>query len=328
MPKFKIVLLLLIFQAYGFTQVHILDSISKVPVSYATISFGNGNGIFADDEGKFVFNKKLYPDIDTLYISALGYKEKTVIRNLLEAEVLLQPKVDELEEVVINYELEDNRAYDIEELEPYLDDDYHNCWLPTIESEIAVYFPNPDKNEGKVSSVLFPIALESKDWEKRNKKNSDKKKFSTLFKVKFYSSKDGLPHEELTYKTIVFRATEKDGDFYELDVNDYSIKLPQDGLFVSLQVLGYTDANGKLLPNKKYKEIKTRDGTVKIPTNFRPLLPFTDKIESHNTYIKRVFINKNEWTLFKKGYGFKSSLLDKGLYNYGIGLTLKLYKNE
>ena len=97
--------------------------------------------------------------------------------------------------------------------------------------------------------------------------------------------------------------------------------IPKNCIFISLQVLGYTDKSGKLLPNKKYKEIKSRNGVVKIPTNFRPLLPFTDKIAENNTFIKRVFINKNEWTLHSKNTIKRSSLIDAGLYNYGMGLS-------
>ncbi|MCB0445418.1 MAG: hypothetical protein KDC68_07170, partial [Gelidibacter sp.] len=65
-----------------------------------------------------------------------------------------------------------------------------------------------------------------------------------------------------------------------------------------------------------------------IPTNFRPLLPFTDAISEHNTYIKRVFLNDNQWTRFEKGHDLQSGLLKAGLTNYGIGLTLKVYKDE
>ncbi|WP_411768187.1 hypothetical protein [Winogradskyella sp. A3E31] len=308
------------------SQIKIVDSISKIPVSYATVSFGNGNGIFADDEGVFVFNKKLYPDIDSLFISALGYKELDLASANIEKQLFLQPQIDQLDEVLLSYT--PNRPFETEELEPYLDDDYYNCWLPTIESEIAVFFPNEESSLTQIASVKFPIALESKDWSKRKKKNSDKKKFSTLFKVKFYKNENGLPGEVLSYQTIVFRATEKDGDFHELDVSGNSIFMQKEGVFVSLQVLGYTDSKGKLLPNKKYKEIKSQSGIVKIPTNFRPLLPFTNEIQPHRTYIKRVFINDNDWTPFKANNGFKSTLLDKGYYNYGIGLTLKIYKDE
>jgi hypothetical protein len=325
--KFYITLFFIILGwCTSFSQIKVLDSISQTPVSYATISFGNGQGIFADDDGMFYFNKKIYPDVDSLYISAIGFKNLNIATENLSNQLLLQPQADALDEVVLSTKL--NRKFKEETLKPYLDDDYYNCWLPTIASEIAVYFSKSSEQDQKLTSVTFPIALESKDWKKRKRANSDKKKFSTLFKVQFYANDNGKPGKVLTYETIVFRATEKNGDAFELNVEDYDIYIPKDGFFVSIQVMGYTNKEGKLLPNKKYKEIKTKTGTVKIPTNFRPLLPFTDEIESKNTYIKRIFINGNNWVKFDKGNGFKSSLLDKNLFNYGIGITYKTFKDE
>lgn len=309
-----------------FGQTVIKDKQTEYPVSYANISFGNGNGMFADDAGLFIFTKKLYPDVDSLYISALGYKSITIATTNLSNLLLLEPNIDELNEVVIRAKID--RKFKEETLEPYLDDDYYNCWLPTIESEIAVFFPNDDLKDKQIATVHFPITLESKDWEKRNKKNADKQPFSTLFKAKFYGNDKGVPGKELIYETIVFRATEKGGDVYNLDVSEYDIMIPEDGMFVSLQVLGYTDESGKLLPNKKYKEIITGNEIVKIPTNFRPLLPFTDEIPETRTFIKRVFVNNNKWSRFEKGSVVQSSLLKSGLNNYGIGITFKIFKDE
>ncbi|MBR9847537.1 MAG: carboxypeptidase-like regulatory domain-containing protein [Algicola sp.] len=290
------------------------------------MSFGNGQGIFADDEGYFYFTKKLYPDVDSLYISALGFKEKAIASKDLPKTIYLDTETNTLDEVVISTTV--NRKFKTETVKPYLDDDYYKCWLPTIESEIAVFFPSEDDKLKKITSVLFPITLESRDWDKRKRSNADKRAFSTLFKVKFYANNNGFPGDPLTYSNIVFRATEKNGDEFELDVSDYDLLFPDDGFFVSLQVLGYTDAKGKLLPNKKYKEIKTKTGTVKIPTNFRPLLPFTDEIDDYRTYIKRVFISGNNWVQFKKGNGIESSLLRSDLNNYGVGITFNVYKDE
>lgn len=323
---YKILVLVLCFGQFALAQIRINDSITKYPISYATISFGNGQGIFADDEGQFIFTKKLYPDIDSLFISALGYKDLNISTKNLQSLLLLQPQAAILDEVVVG--VKRDRKFKEETIKPYLDDDYYNCWLPTIESEIAVYFPKTTTKDQKLSIVQFPIALESKDWKKRNRSNSEKKPFSTLFKVKFYANNKGIPGNVLTYKTIVFKATEKNGDAYELDVDAYDIYVPNAGFFVSLQVLGYTNKSGKLLPNKKYKEIKSKNGLVKIPTNFRPLLPFTDEIESNNTFIRRVFINGNTWVKFEKGNALKSTLIDRGLYNYGIGITSKTYNDD
>lgn len=322
-----IICFLFILQAKA--QISIKDAESKTPVSYASISFGNGNGIVADDEGKFFFTKKLYPDIDSLFISALGYKELNILSNELKPELFLEPEIDQLDVVVIEGPRRNlkNKRFKTESLKPYLEDDYYKCWLPTIESEIAVFFPNKDEKTKRIAKIKFPIALESKNWKNRKQANADKKKFSTLFKVNIYNSIEGKPGENLNTKTIVFRATEKDGDYHELDITDQDILMPDDGAFISIQVLGYTDKSGKLLPNKKYKEIKGRNGMVKIPTNFRPLLPFTDKMQRYRTFIKRVFINKNEWQLFKKDNGFESTLLGKNLNNYGIGIDFHVFKD-
>lgn len=309
-----------------FGQTTIKDSLTQNPVSYATISFGNGNGVFADDEGSFLFTKKLYPDVNTLFVSALGYKPLTILTTHLTSTLYMVTQIDELNEVVIHAKID--RKFKEETLKPYLDDDYYHCWLPTIESEIAVFFPNGDDQDKQIVTVHFPITLESKDWEKRNKKNSDKKSFSTLFKAKFYDNNDGFPGKELLYETVVFKATEQGGDVYNLDVSSYDIFMPENGLFVSLQVLGYTDESGRLLPNKKYKEIKTGGEIVKIPTNFRPLLPFTDEISESRTFIKRVFVNNNKWSRFEIRSDIQSSLLKSGFNNYGIGLTFNVYKDE
>ena len=50
--------------------------------------------------------------------------------------------------------------------------------------------------------------------------------------------------------------------------------------------------------------------------------------ETKNTFIRRVFISGNNWVKFEKGNGLKSSLLDRGFSNYGIGLTYKTFKDD
>ena len=322
----NIPLLIILLSNYCFSQTKVIDSETRYPVSYATISFGNGQGIFADDEGTFVFTKKLYPDVDSLFISALGFKDLYKSTENLPKIILMEAEASELEEIVLKVKID--RKFKKEEVKPYLDDNYYKCWLPTIESEIAVFFPNENDKLKKITSVIFPLALESRDWDKRKRSNADKRPFSTLFKVKFYKNQRGFPGKVMNTSNIVFRATEKNGDEYELEVEERDLFFPKDGFFVSLQVLGYTDKNGKLLPNKKYKEIRGRNGTVKIPTNFRPLLPFTNEIEGHRTYIKRVFISGNNWVQFKKGNGIESTLLRNNINNYGVGINYNEYKNE
>ena len=164
-----------------FAQTKIIDIETKYPVSYATISFGDGQGVFADYEGLFVFTKKLYKDVDSLFISSLGYKDLALATVNLPKIIEMQADINKLDEVIVTAKID--RKFKEETIKPYLDDDYYKCWLPTIESEIAVFFPNGNEQLKKITSVLFPFALESKDWKKRKRSNADKRKFSTLFKV-------------------------------------------------------------------------------------------------------------------------------------------------
>ncbi len=326
--KFKHIILCLsiVFTINSFGQTTIIDSISKKGVSFATISFGNGNGIFADDDGQFFFTKKLYADIDSLFISALGYKDIKLVSSSLKDTLFLAPQSDLLDEVIVT--ARPTGKFKEVTLKPTDHNDYFKCWLPTIESEIAVFFPNNDAKPKHLTKLLLPIKTEAKDWNKRGNKKKEKRPFSTLFRVQFYKNHKGLPGDVVTYEKIVFIATQDTKPVFEFDVSGFDIFIPKDGIFVSIQVLGFTDKNGKLLPNKKYKEVKTRRGIIKVSTTFRPLLPFTDQIEDKTTYVKRIFQNNGQWVLFDKKNIKNSNLLNAGLNNYGMGLKMEVYKEQ
>ena len=317
-------LLFIISLSYG--QITIQDKKTMEPVSFATISFGNGNGIFSDEDGKFVFTKKRYSDIDTLTISSVGYKGLKITTENLPLKLLLEPKTDLLEEVIV--QVKPKGKFKLRKIKPVLPDDYFKCWLPTIESEIAVYFPNDEKRTKQITKLFLPIKAEASDWSKRKKANSKKRSFSTLFKVKFYENNNGFPGEILSYEKVVFRVTHESEAVFELDISKNDIFIPKKGIFVSIQVLGYTNKDGKLLPNKKYQEVKTRKGIVKVSTTFRPLLPFTEKIVKKRTYTKRIFLDDNDWIKFEKKNVPNNKLLLSGLNNYGMGMEMKVYQEK
>jgi hypothetical protein len=322
----KLFFLLAIFTfSISYSQTKIIDKETSFPISYATISFGNGNGIFADDEGKFTFTKKLYNDIDTIYISSLGYKELKIATENLQETISLESLSEELQEVIV--QVKPTGKFKLKTLKPTLHEDYFKCWLPTIESEIAVFFPNENQKPKQITTLYLPIKTEASNWSDRKKSNAKKRSFSTLFKVHFYENNNGLPGDVLSYEKVVFRVTEQSENVFELDITENDIFIPKNGIFVSIQILGYTDKKGKLLPNKKYQEVKTRRGIVKVSTTFRPLLPFTNKISEKRTFIKRIFLDNNKWIRYEKQNIPRSKLLAEGLNNYGMGLKIKEYQN-
>jgi len=318
--------LCILLSTISFGQITIQDKETKEPVSFATISFGNGNGLFADEEGKFVFTKKLYSDIDSLFITSIGYKDLKIATDSLPSIINLNPSADQLQEIIV--QVKPKRKFKMKKLKPTLHEDYFKCWLPTIESEIAVFFPNEEKKTKQITKLYLPIKTEASDWSKRKRANTKKRSFSTLFKVNFYENQDGLPGDILSYEKVVFRVTQESESVYELDITKNDIFIPKEGIFVSIQILGYTDKLGKLLPNKKYQEVKTRKGIVKVSTTFRPLLPFTNEIPNKRTYTKRIFLDNNKWIRFEKKNVSNNKLLMSGLNNYGMGMEMKVYQGK
>ncbi|WP_103068110.1 carboxypeptidase-like regulatory domain-containing protein [Aquimarina sediminis] len=305
-----------------FSQTYtVLDSVQKTPISYATISFGNGNGTFADADGNFLFSKKWYPDIDSLYISAVGYKERVIPTTSTHKKIILTQNIAELKEVYIT--AEKKRKYKTKKLASEVHNDYFKSWLPTVESEIAVFFPKNSEKSTKIASVYLPIKIESS-----NRHSGKSQSFSTLFKMQFYGNENGFPGKRLFYEDIVFIVSEKDKPNFELDISEYKIFIPKEGIFVSIQVLGYADKEGKLQQTKKYSQIETKKGIVKVSTTFRPLLPFTDKINSYNTFTRRIFFKNRTWQRFDHQYSKTNNLIKNNNTNYGMGLKLHLYDQD
>lgn len=318
----KNVLLLLVLFANQciYSQVYtIQDAGEKFPISYATISFGNGNGLFADEDGVFEFSKKRYKDIDSIYISALGYKEKGISTNNLPKIIELTPDVAQLQEVVVK--AENLGRYKTKRKGSKIHDDYFKCWLPTVESEIAVFFPRDPLKSTKIASVYLPVMMESSRGS-----SGRKQAFSTLFKMQFYRNDNGFPGKRLAGDDIIFRITNDDKTNFELDILEHKVFIPKNGVFVSIQVLGYTDKNGKLQHTKKYHEVETRKGIVKVSTTFRPLLPFTNKIEDNITFTRRIFFKNRTWQRFDEKYSENNMLIQKGFMNYGMGLKMHVYE--
>ncbi|QCW99204.1 carboxypeptidase-like regulatory domain-containing protein [Aggregatimonas sangjinii] len=300
-------------------KISIRDSLNSAPIPFATISFGDGHGTFADEEGTFTFSKKRYPDIDTLFISALGYAEKKVVANTTLTKVLLRPEASQLSEVIVSAPKTGKFKFKKQKAETHTD--LFACWLPTVESEVAVLFERYEKKASQISKFYLPINAE------REYKSKGKGAFATIFRIQYYENKGGAPGTAIPYSETVFSIDEKEDKVFELDVLPKAIFIPEDGLFVSLQVLGYAKNDGRLAQTKQYREVKTPRGIQKISTSFRPLLPFVKGASNQNTYVRRIFLNNKKWQVFDKTYNKNSKLIQTGNRNYGMGAEFKVWED-
>ncbi len=314
---FRLFIFLFSFTAIGQT-ITIIDSVNHEPIPYVTISFGNGLGNFANEEGQFTFSKEKYSDVDTLFLSAMGYTEKMVLTLSLPEKIKLQPKVSLLSEVIVSAPKKEK--YKMKKRKPVTHTDVFASWLPTVESEVAVLFKRYEGKPTQIAKLLLPINAESKY------KTKGKGKFATIFRIQFYENYKGFPGDALGYEHVVFAMNEKQDKIFELNLLSKYIYIPENGIFVSLQVLGYANEQGKLAQTKQYREIKTVRGIKKISTSFRPLLPFTNTLPTQNTFVRRIFFNNRKWQIFDKSYNPKSQLIQTKNRNYGMGATFKVYE--
>jgi hypothetical protein len=301
-------------------DVLVKDAYSDEPVAFATISFGDGLGTFADARGIFRFSKKIYPTVDTLYVSSIGYQELTIASADLGSEVGLIQEASRLATVIVNADL--TGKYKTKEIDEMAHDNYFDCWLPTVESEIAIKFERYEGNPTLISHIKLPVVLE----ESQRSKKGRKRRFSTLFRVQFYDvDDDGSPSFYSYFPSKTFIITQNTEEIFELDITELKISIPKNGVFAAIQVLGYTTPDAELINAKKYREIKTRTGYTKVSTSYRPLLPFTDKIDGKKTWVRRIFLNDKKWQLFDLDYNPLSKLVRSGHQNYGMGAELRVY---
>jgi len=300
----------------------IVDSLSNETLAFATVAFGDGTGTFADDEGRLRFSRKLYPKVDSIAVSSMGYRELKISVDKLRDTIYLPPSQKQLDDVLLLAEL--NGKFKKEKIDAEYHDEYKNCWLPTVESEIARRFVREDGRPTQITHVLLPILKEESQRSGKGKL----RKFRTMFRLNFYDVINDLPDPTSTYPSHTFIVTQESDDVVEVDITDRNITIPKGGLFVGVQVLGYADEEGDLIPAKKYREIKTRRGYRKVSTTYRPLLPFTDELDATVTYVRRVFLNDKQWQIYDLTYNRNSALVRSGHDNYGMGVEMRVYVNE
>lgn len=296
----------------------VLDAVTREPVSFATISFGDGRGTFASENGGFHFTKKKYADIDSLFISSIGYKELGIATTAIPATIFLQEETNFLSEVVVS--APKKGKYKTKKLKAETHQDIIASWLPTVESEVAVLFTPLEGKATKIAGLQLPIYAEA------NYRSKGKGNVPTVFRIQFYENDNGMPGLPFPHEKIVFAINSQEDKVFELDILDKRIFIPEEGLYASLQVLGYADAQGKLAQSKKYREIKTRAGVKKISTAFRPLLPFCNTRPDQKTFVRRIFYNNKKWQVFDENYNENSMLIQGNYRNYAMGAIMHVYQ--
>lgn len=326
----KFLLVFISFSVFSQEKVEFLDAENRQPVAYASIAFGEGFGGYTDSEGYFTFQEK-----QTFTVSMLGYKTLNVTQEDFKEAILLEAESLLLDEVTITKK---SGKLKVSKQKPYWKNaTWLDAFTPQIGNEIAVLIPNEKKKDMALSKISIPIAINPfRIFDKQSKNNF--KQFEELpyaiIRIRFYSNENNKPYELLYSDEIIANIHNFNEKFSEVDLESYNIEIPENGLFVGIEFIGFADKNQKYVYYPNYYIVERHGKKIKSPYLLGTCIPIdVKKNKSQQTFIRYSNWDNNgeklQWLPFTEEKFLKlNSEIQKrsGPANIGLGYELKVYE--
>ena len=226
---------LLIFSSFTFfgqnIQGVISDSITGQPLPLANITYlQSNNGTQSNNIGFYTL--RLSGDEKEILVSSLGYESKMIklqdyslaIQHSLN--IYLNPKTEELLEVLIPSVVKNYKKRRTFSQNKGFTSQYSN----QFGIQHATFIQNQESKNGLLESVTFSF---------KKRKEFD---YLASFNIKFYAvdKVTGKPSEELCSQNIVINPENKTAKV-TVDVKDFKVQFPKNGLFVVLETVNTDD---------------------------------------------------------------------------------------
>ena len=275
----------------SFAQKVIVDSADRQPIAYVSVICKNNVGTYADENGRF---KLACSPSDTLFFSRIGYHSKfCVARNLPDTIFLLSN--NNLKEVVIKTRKTQNAGVEL----GYFDNKRGGHF--TNVNQAALFIENTTNQEVKISKIGFQVSnIKFSVSEKENRVSNS----AIIVRPRIYGvANDGTPDKDLLVKDLSKKIA-KNQKKIEFDISDLDLFLPESGVFLSLEFIGYYF-------NKNEINFKAFDEG----SNNKELLQFTPAFSKDHSTPK-------SW--YKQGYGSTWKLIrrEDSQINFNFGIKL------
>ena len=203
----------------------IKDSLTGERIAYANIVLKNGKGTYSSELGIFELEIKNF-DTDTLKVSHLGHESKILplikLKNSTEFEVLLKPKTEKLDQVLIS----SNKIKYTDKL--LLGDKREgNIGVTSlIGYESAIFIDNPKNTRGKLKRIYIDL---------KKRKNAE---YIATLNIKFYEldSINNKPGNLLYNENLYIKPKNKKYRLW-IDVKDFEINFPKNGIFIGVEMV-------------------------------------------------------------------------------------------
>jgi hypothetical protein len=292
MNKILKVAILLFLVQNGYSQSkcgQIFDLKTSKPVSYAAISCDfSKNFAYSDDIGKFCIDN-LSPK-DTISISALGYKKKTLTNTLFikSDSIFIENSPVELETVTIK--LTKNK-YSVQTVGFYKNSFFQlkNEFIPNSNMKIAVFIKKSTSKNTVISKVFYRLKPHTSA-------------IVNFYRVRFRLYKNGetdLPENDLLLTNITADVSPQQPTIEENILRE-NIAMPENGIWLGIETIGFVDKEGIYQPLKTgqagkvyYKNSKKRK--IERADDLSP--HFVTNREMKKSSVKK-FASRKNWTDF------------------------------
>lgn len=279
----KLLFIFLSVSVFSQEKVQFLNVENQQPVAYASIAFGEGFGGYTDTEGYFTFQEK-----QPYAVSMLGYKTLNVTLEDFKEVILLEAESLLLDEVTITSK---SGKQKIIKQKPYWKNaTWLDAFTPQIGNEIAVLIPNEKKQEMTLSKISIPIATNPFrifDKESKNIFKQFEELPYAIVRIRFYSNENKEPHELLYSDEIIANIHNFNEKFSEIDLESHIIDIPENGLFVGIEFIGFADKNQKYVYYPNFRIVERNGKKIKIAHQLGTCIPIDlKKNKNQQTYIR------------------------------------------
>ena len=193
---------------------------------------GTSRGTVTDLSGKFSINVLLS---DSLVFSSVGFNLKIISANDFKSPFYLEEKVTELDEVIVKSKKSFRKVL------------VGNTKVKTNilfggSNQYAFLIKNENSVRGLLEKLYFNIEPDI------NKNNLQ----ITTIRIRVYSNQDNLPGKDLLSQNVMVKIKKKAKNV-NVDISNYSIEFPPEGLFIGIDLLGTHDQNDIFTPYNKSK---------------------------------------------------------------------------
>jgi hypothetical protein len=283
-------------------RISIVSKNTGEPLPYATITNINAKwSNVSKADGSFIFTKENSNTTDTLIISYTGYETITLTLPKSDKEIALQPVAAMLMPVEV-FPCKSGKTTRTENYTKYKAD-YSLGSSEKALASWAAHIQNQEKSRSIVTQIQFYTSQYSG--------NKTSKKAPFKIRILSYDTLTKLPGNPLLYQEIIVYPN---GNKVTLDLNDYSIRFPKEGLVVAIDYFYAGDEYVFRVPTKLHKP----DGSVKDTVMMHygaSIRAAYDTNLNANGYIYNYY--KKTWTVMRRGKNGTTTLAPM------VKLTLK-----